>query len=191
MTRENDSVLVLASGGIDSTALIEYYTSKKYKVSALFFDYGQISRTKEQQAVRMVCSHYGIKLIEAQLGFSLKNTSGEFMGRNALFITSAFSFLPDNYSKISIGIHSGTPYYDCSKTFVDDFQRIVDGYFEGTVLLDVPFIEFTKSQIIAFSLQKNVPINLTYSCENGHEKNCGKCLSCLDRREFLGNNDFM
>ncbi|KOY81874.1 7-cyano-7-deazaguanine synthase [Lysinibacillus macroides] len=191
MTRENDSVLVLASGGIDSTALIEYYASKKYKVSALFFDYGQISRTKELQAVRKVCSYYGIKLEEAQLGFTLKNTSGEFIGRNALFITSAFNFLPNNYSKISIGIHSGTPYYDCSKTFVEDFQRIVDGYFEGTVLIDVPFVEFTKGQIIEYCLQENVPINLTYSCENGYEKNCGKCLSCLDRREFLGKSDLM
>lgn len=191
MTRKNDSVLVLASGGIDSTALIEYYTSKKYKVSALFFDYGQISCTKELQAVRKVCSHYGIKLEEAQLGFTLKNTSGEFIGRNALFITSAFNFLPNNYSKISIGIHSGTPYYDCSKMFVEDFQRIVDGYFEGTVLIDVPFVEFTKGQIIEYCLQENVPINLTYSCENGYEKNCGKCLSCLDRREFLGKSDLM
>lgn len=189
--RKSNSVLVLASGGIDSTALIEYYISKNYMVSALFFDYGQISYKKEVQAVRKICNYYGIKLKEVQLGFSLENVNGEFLGRNSLFITSAFSFLPHNYSKISIGIHSGTPYYDCSKTFVEDSQRILDGYFMGTVLLDVPFIEFTKSKIIEYCLQENVPINLTYSCENGYEKNCGKCLSCLDRRKFLERYDLM
>jgi len=185
MMRKSNTALVLLSGGIDSTALLEYYLLKKYEVTALFFDYGQPSSNKENHVAKDICRYYGIKLIESNTGFSLKNNNGEFVGRNALFITAALSFLPSNYSKIALGIHAGTPYYDCSQTFVEDYQRIIDGYFSGTVLLDVPFLQFTKKQIIDYCLQKTVPIGLTYSCELGHEGNCGRCLSCQDRRRFL------
>jgi 7-cyano-7-deazaguanine synthase len=183
--RKNNNVLVLFSGGIDSTALLKYYHSKNYQVSALFFDYGQPSKEKENQVVQEICRYFEIDLIEAKMGFSLNNNNGEFVGRNALFITAALSFLPSNYSKIALGIHFGTPYYDCSQTFVDDYQRIIDGYFNGTVLLDVPFLQFTKEQIIDYCIKKSVPISLTYSCEEGHKGNCGRCLSCKDRRSFL------
>jgi 7-cyano-7-deazaguanine synthase len=185
MMRKSNAVLVLFSGGIDSTALLEYYLSKKYKVLALFFDYGQPSNKKENLVVQEICRHYEINLIEAKVGFSLKNNNGEFVGRNALFITAALSFLPSNYSKIALGIHAGTSYYDCSQSFVEDYQRIIDGYFSGTVLLDVPFLQFTKEQIIDYCIQKSVPVPLTYSCELGHDGNCGRCLSCKDRRRFL------
>ncbi|UPM54527.1 7-cyano-7-deazaguanine synthase [Gottfriedia acidiceleris] len=185
LMRNSNSILVLLSGGIDSTALLEYYLSKKYEVSALFFDYGQPSCKKESQVAQEICRHYEIDLIEAKMGFPLKNNNGEFVGRNALFIVVALSFLPSNYSKIAIGIHTGTSYYDCSQTFVEDCQRLIDGYFSGTVLLEVPFLQYSKEQIIDYCIQKSIPISLTYSCELGHEGNCGKCLSCKDRRRFL------
>ncbi|KAB2336196.1 ATPase [Cytobacillus depressus] len=183
--RKSNTALVLFSGGIDSTALLEYYLSKKYEVSALFFDYGQPSSKNEKQVVQEICRYYEINLIKSNTGFSLTNNNGEFVGRNALLITAALSFLPSNYSKIAIGIHAGTPYYDCSQTFVEDCQRIIDGYFSGTVLLDVPFLQFTKKQIIDYCIQKSIPVDLTYSCELGHEGNCGRCLSCKDRRRIL------
>lgn len=183
--RKSNTVLVLFSGGIDSTALLEYYLSKSYEVLALFFDYGQQSNKIEKQVAQEICRRYEIKLIEAKLGFTLKNNSGEIVGRNALFITAALSFLPLDYSKIALGIHAGTQYYDCSQTFVDDYQKIIDGYLGGTVLLDVPFIQFSKEQIIEYCYTKSIPLALTYSCELGYEGGCGKCLSCKDRRRFL------
>lgn len=189
--RKSNMVLVLASGGIDSAAVIKYYLSKNYMVSVLYCDYQQTTRDKELKAIQSVCNFYEVELTKISLGFSLKNIKEEFVGRNALFLTIALSFLPSSYSRVAMGIHSGTPYYDCSETFLLDYQEILDGYFGGTVLFEAPFLHFTKEQIIDFCMDENVPINLTYSCERGAEEICNKCQSCIDRRVFLGKYSLM
>ncbi len=81
-----------------------------------------------------------------------------------------------------MGIHSGTPYYDCSKEFVSSVNSILKGYTSGEILLDAPFIDWNKEMIIQYCKDNDVPLDITYSCENGQEPPCGKCLSCLDRR---------
>ncbi|MFJ8518989.1 7-cyano-7-deazaguanine synthase [Lysinibacillus xylanilyticus] len=189
--RKSNTVLVLASGGIDSAAVIKYYLSKNYMVSVLFYNYQQATKDKELKAIQSICDYYEVKLTKISLGFSLKNIKGEYVGRNALFLTIALSFLPSSYSRVAMGIHSGTPYYDCSETFLLDYQEILDGYFGGTVLFEAPFLHFTKEQIIDFCMTENVPINLTYSCERGSEEICNECPSCIDRSVYLGKYDLM
>lgn len=68
---------------------------------------------------------------------------------------------------ISIGIHSGTNYSDCSELFVDKLQNIFDLYCDGKISIDAPFLEWTKSDIWKFATENDVPIHLTYSCEKG------------------------
>jgi 7-cyano-7-deazaguanine synthase len=184
--RESNSVLLLLSGGIDSCALVHYYLSKNYKVKALHFDYGQPSKSSERQAVESIAKHYKIDVQVATLGFSLNQRNGEFIGRNSLFIFIAANLLPVDVSKISIGIHSSTPYYDCSQSFIEDCKNILDGYFAGSVIIEAPFINFTKAQIYEYCVREGVPINLTYSCERGYEEPCGECLSCIDRSVLSG-----
>lgn len=184
MVRDNN-VLILFSGGIDSTALIDYYIKSNYKVSALFFNYGQKSLIYEQQAVKKISKYYDIDVKEIALGFSLRNKKGGLIGRNALLLTASLCLIPEDTHYIGIGVHYGTPYYDCSDTFIKDYQRIIDGYFNGSVILEAPFLNFTKKQIIEYCTKENVNLSYTYSCELGSKRNCGKCLSCLDRKEFL------
>lgn len=86
------------------------------------------------------------------------------------------------FSKIAIGVHSGVPYYDSTEMFIADSLNILDGYFNGTVLLDAPFLSFTKHQIYEYCIENNVPLELTYSCERGNMLPCGICPSCKDRR---------
>ncbi len=81
---------------------------------------------------------------------------------------------------MSLGIHSGVPYFDCTKEFVKKMNVIVEEYSEGKVRIDTPFIDWDKKMIVSYCRDSGVPIHLTYSCENGDEP-CGKCLSCLDR----------
>jgi 7-cyano-7-deazaguanine synthase len=82
----------------------------------------------------------------------------------------------------SIGIHSETPYYDCSQLFMVDIQRLFEGYFSGTIQVEAPFLEFTKKDIFEFCHLKQVPIEITFSCERRGDYPCGKCPSCKDRR---------
>ena len=82
---------------------------------------------------------------------------------------------------IALGIHKGTPYYDCTEKFVKDINRILEGYTDGRVIFEAPFIKWNKKMVYDYCIDNHIPIHLTYSCELGDENHCGKCRSCLDR----------
>ncbi|PEV77246.1 ATPase [Bacillus cereus] len=184
MGKENStySTLILLSGGIDSAALVQYHVSQGDTIEAVFFDYGQKSYKQEFLAAKQISEHYGIKLHHTKLGFKLGDYDGEYYCRNALFILAGCGHTKAPVSLISIGIHSGTPYYDSSPNFIKDIQNILDGYFGGVTRVIAPFLKYSKSQVYEYAIENGVPIQLTYSCELGQEESCGKCLSCIDRR---------
>lgn len=178
----NNAITVLCSGGIDSTALINYYLKKQRNVYGLHFCYGQSSEESELNAITSIAKHYSIPLSIVNLGFDINIKNREYSCRNALFILCAAAKLPENSSTIAIGIHKGIPYYDCSKRFIEECQRLIDGYFAGTVIIDAPFIEYSKKQIFEYCVEEQVPLKMTYSCEDKNDKPCGICPSCIDRR---------
>jgi 7-cyano-7-deazaguanine synthase len=102
------------------------------------------------------------------------------MGRNGLFILAALMDMPAPVGIISLGIHAGTPYYDCSPEFMSKMQAIVDGYTRGRVSLAAPFLSWSKWDIYQYSRGNGLPIKLTYSCELGRIQPCGTCRSCAD-----------
>jgi 7-cyano-7-deazaguanine synthase len=109
----------------------------------------------------------------------------EFLGRNALLTFIALMETDFQSAIIALGIHSATPYYDCSPNFLSSAQTIVDGQCDGRIRIVAPFAEWTKSEIWSYCTEKQVPLALTYSCERGGELPCGTCLSCRDL-EALG-----
>ncbi len=181
-----DKVLILASGGIDSTALIDFYLKEKIEVECIFFDYGQPARDTERESVSSVTSHYRVNLHVFILPFSLTQRNREYLGRNALFILAAASIMGSVFNRIAIGINASSHYYDCSPMFITEIQPILDGYFAGSLILEAPFQYFIKSQIIEYCRNNRVPIEKTYSCLLQNAPACGKCESCIDRREYLG-----
>jgi len=174
-------VLVLLSGGVDSTACVNYYLDQRFDVRGLFIDYGQLANKRELNSATRVASHYGIELITASFSSPRYFSIGEIVGRNAFLVIAALLVEPKLSGIVSLGIHSGVPYYDCSESFVKDIAGLLDGYTDGKVKLDAPFLKWDKAMIYAYCKEKNVPINLTYSCEAGTSPPCGKCLSCQDR----------
>jgi len=180
--RFNKNVIVLASGGIDSTACINYYLSLGFKVKSFFVNFGQKSSSKEFESAQKISSHYGIELSSVKCNFSNRFSSGEIIGRNGFLVLTAIMENPHFKGLISLGIHSGVPYYDCTPAFLNDMNRIVESYTDGQIKLDAPFLNWDKFMVYGYCKNENVPINLSYSCENGKFKPCGQCLSCLDRR---------
>ena len=174
-------VTVLFSGGIDSTALIALYLSRDIAVNGIHFDYGQPSFLGEKRAVQYVSAYYQISVETVRLGLAIGDVKGEYHCRNALLLMSAAGILSSNSARFAVGIHSGTPYYDCSSAFLKDVQKVFDGYFNGCVQVEAPFLELSKKDIIEICKIHDVPIGLTYSCERHSESPCGKCLSCIDR----------
>jgi 7-cyano-7-deazaguanine synthase len=174
-------VLILLSGGIDSTACVNFYNELGRKVCGLFVDYGQPAAKNEAVASESVARHYSIPLLKtAWTGHSIK-TEGLINGRNGFLIMAALMERPIGITAIATGMHAGTSYDDCSQVFLEAMQSIVDIYEKGRVHLVSPFIDFSKSEIYSYCIDQKVPIGLTYSCESGLPSPCGRCNSCKDR----------
>jgi 7-cyano-7-deazaguanine synthase len=181
---ENITVKLLLGGGLDSTALIPFYQTRGAALHAVHFDYGQPSAAAERRAARAICHHYKVPLATHKLGIALPCVHGEYPGRNALLLIAAAGLEPVP-SSIAIGIHAGTPYYDCSPAFLRDVTRLFDGYFGGILPVEAPFVDFGKHEVCAFARSVGVPLDLTFSCERSGGEPCGSCRSCLDREACL------
>ena len=173
--------IVLASGGLDSTACIQFYLDLDWEVKALFVDYGQAAIDAETESVCAVASHYAIDLAIAKLSAPTRFGVGEIRGRNAFLVFTALLVYPDLSGVIAMGIHSGTAYYDCSDRFLYQVTQVAEEYSEGQAKIDAPFLTWTKPMIYAYCQERGVPVSLTYSCELGTSPPCGHCNSCLDR----------
>ena len=172
------------SGGIDSTALIKYYLNLDYKVNGLYINYGQLSNSMEIRAVEKIGEHYGIQVAKSKIDLNKNFKSGEIIGRNLMLLSIALTDFTYDYGTIAIGIHSGTNYSDCTPNFIKTTQESFDIYKDGRVQIEAPFMNMLKSDIWNFCIDQNVPLSLTYSCENGNIKGCGQCLSCKDKESL-------
>jgi len=155
-------VLVLLSGGIDSSACIEYYVSRGYEVGALFVEYGQPDMDKETAAASAVSNHYGIKLSRLRITGYLP-PDGYVPARNSVLLSLALMSASFTCGLIAIGVHSGTPYTDCTLDFCSRMQAVFDSYTGGQVQIDAPFVEWTKSEIWDYARMHGVPLDLTHS----------------------------
>ncbi|MBA7670554.1 7-cyano-7-deazaguanine synthase [subsurface metagenome] len=173
--------IVLASGGIDSTACISFYKELGYDVEALFINYGHPANPIEHTCLEKICRNYKIPLSLLKLSGVTIDSQREIRGRNAFLILSALLARPIHSGLLSIGIHSGIPYYDCGERFISKIADLVSDYTKGTVKLDLPLIDMDKLTVIQYCKIHKVPLELTYSCEAGSVPPCGKCPSCKDR----------
>lgn len=173
---------VLLSGGIDSAACAAFLIAQDLKVSALFLDYGQAAAIYEQGAARSLAATLGIEMRTLQFDCAASLGAGELVGRNAFFVFSALFATRGRSSLIALGLHSGTPYYDCSPAFVETINRAVAEHTDGAVKVIAPFVDWAKRDVYDYFVQAGLPIAQTYSCEAGVERGCGSCASCLDRK---------
>ena len=175
-------IALLLSGGVDSTALIQYYKDQGANISAYFINYNQDSIESENISVEKIVKYFNIPLRKISLGYKIKKNNFEYTMRNSLFINIVASTIEEDVDIIAMGIHNGTDYYDCSKKFISTMQDILDGYFKGKVNIDVPFIDWYKNDIFRYARTKDIPIEMTYSCEKQSFTPCGNCPSCIDRK---------
>jgi 7-cyano-7-deazaguanine synthase len=82
-------------------------------------------------------------------------------------------------------MHAGDhPVYpDCRPEFVDKLNQLIPVATETAVTVDAPFIYMTKAQIATLGDQLAVPWHLTWSCYEGGTVHCGRCSTCVERRE--------
>ncbi|RWK69765.1 MAG: 7-cyano-7-deazaguanine synthase, partial [Mesorhizobium sp.] len=57
----------------------------------------------------------------------------------------------------------------------------LDGYAE--IRLYAPYVNLSKAEIVAEGARLNTPFAQTWSCYKGGERHCGRCGTCVERRE--------
>lgn len=116
--------------------------------------------------------------------------------RNGLLLSSATSFagslFPDEEVVVIYGAHAddaaGEAYADCSQAFADAINSAIKIGTYNKVWLEAPLVALTKAEVVKKGIELAVPFELTWSCYNGGEKQCGRCGTCIDRRRAFALN---
>lgn len=108
--------------------------------------------------------------------------------RNAIFLSIAFGIAAAHGAEsVAYAAHAGDhPIYpDCRPEFVVAFELMemlaMAGY--AAVRLETPFIYMTKDKIVKHGDRMFVPFGDTWSCYEGGELHCGRCGTCVERKE--------
>lgn len=189
------NVLILLSGGLDSSTLFTY-VEKEMDLNpiAIFFDRGQGALTEELQAAEWVCrgkpsQPYNVSIEEWRRGFG--SVPMGCIGRNAIMVLLSVPYaLAHSCSQIAIGSNisdAGTP--DSSKPFIEAVNSLLK-ITTPDVEVVAPFIEreMTKKDIAAWA-RKHLGmdfINRTHSCFRPIDgKPCNSCSACGSRYEAI------
>jgi 7-cyano-7-deazaguanine synthase len=195
--------IVVLSGGPDSTVVAYWAKNKGYDVYGLTFNYGQIS-TKEVECARKIAAklHISIKVIDLS---SLKDIFAGVTSlvdeniqmttdfsqpiivpfRNAIFLSVAVAYaISINSKKIFYGAQGSDAqnYPDCRKEFYEYFEQTARLGTNQELEIEAPFSNVPKSEIIKLGTKLGVPFHLTWSCYLNLPKHCGKCESCINRK---------
>jgi 7-cyano-7-deazaguanine synthase len=110
--------------------------------------------------------------------------------RNAIMLAIAYGHaVAIGADVVAFGAHGGDHfiYPDCRPEFhraLNEALRIGnEGFGNPKLRLTAPFINSTKQDIAAMGSRLGVDFTQTWSCYKGGEKHCGKCGTCVERRE--------
>ena len=113
--------------------------------------------------------------------------------RNGLFLSSAAAIaISKNCDVIYYGAHAddaaGEAYPDCSEEFTKAINEAIYLGSGKKVSVIGPFVNMHKKDIVKVGTELKVPYELTWSCYEGHDKACGKCGTCIDRKKAFIEN---
>ena len=180
----SEFAVLLLSGGIDSAACGHLLRQKLIETISVFVDYGQEAAACESMAAERISNHLGVPLRKISLSPNQHFREGEVVARNAFFLFTALMCLKGQSGLYCMGIHAGSPYYDCSPRFVEMTNTLFSEISDGRAKLFCPFLEWSKADVFDYFVTTGIPIEYTYSCERGSIPVCGHCSSCLDRRSL-------
>jgi 7-cyano-7-deazaguanine synthase len=200
--------VVLLSGGMDSATLLWHFLSKGDHVKALAVDYGQRHRKELDFAARLakaadvefriadLSAIRGLLAGSSQTSDEIDVPEGHYAdpsmkktlvpNRNMLMLSVAIAWATSlGFDKVGYAAHAGDhPIYpDCRPEFADALG--LAAHFSGyePIKLARPFVSLTKTEVASMGAALKVPYGLTWSCYKGGEKHCGKCGTCVERRE--------
>ncbi len=195
-------VLVLHSGGLDSTLCLLLAKKAEHEVLSLGIDYGQRHRIELEYALAQ-CRNYDITRrvlriewdkpvrsipTDRSLNDIRNGVSPAFLpGRNALFLTLACAEAVGIGAKeVWIGVNaidfSGYP--DCRPDFIEAFQAMVRLAIPDGPEIVAPLLNMTKPEIASEAQRLGLGLGDTWSCYQPSFtpqgiSPCGRCDACV------------
>ncbi|MEM8550676.1 MAG: 7-cyano-7-deazaguanine synthase, partial [Verrucomicrobiota bacterium] len=74
-------------------------------------------------------------------------------------------------------------YPDCREVFTEAMDKAIGLADWHPVSLHRPFVKMTKADIVRRGAELDVDFTQTWSCYQGSELHCGRCGTCIERRE--------
>lgn len=204
-----DSVIIV-SGGLDSITLL--YDKAETIALAISFDYGQNHGNKELPYAEYHCQKLGIPHITIPLTFmhqyfkssllegaeaipeghyeeeNMKSTVVPF--RNGIMLAIATGIAESHELKrVYIANHGGdhTIYPDCRPEFIDAMDKATSAGTFVDVRVEAPYTNISKADIVRRGTALGIDYAKTWSCYKGSEMHCGKCGTCVERKEAFAN----
>jgi len=107
--------------------------------------------------------------------------------RNMIMLSIATGWaVSTDSTKVLWAAHAGDHaiYPDCRPEFLDAMAlAIKTGNAWSPVELEAPFIRKTKAEIVELGAELHAPLDQSWSCYKGGILHCGKCGTCVERRE--------
>jgi 7-cyano-7-deazaguanine synthase len=111
--------------------------------------------------------------------------------RNMIMLSIAAAFaISSKTNSITYGAHAGDHaiYPDCRPSFIDAMRQVLMQCDYTSVQLKVPFMNFSKADIVRMGLKWNVPFERTWTCYEGEALPCRACGACVERAEAFKMN---
>jgi len=200
--------LVLFSGGLDSTVLATQLKVDGAETRLLSIDYGQrhareLKRAEQiaqalelpQQVLRLPDLGPllgGSSLTDEKVELPEGHYAEESMkatvvpNRNMILLALAGGHaLSIGFDTIAYAAHAGdhTIYPDCRPEFADAMETALGLADWEKLSLHRPFVHLSKTDLVKKGAELGAPLHLTWSCYAGREIHCGKCGTCVERKE--------
>ena len=199
---------IIYSGGLDSTTLL--YEEQQRIALAITFDYGSNHAQREIACARHHCRLLGIEHLIVDLSFFKGNILSSLTAganaipdgnyddgnmhstvvpfRNGIMLSIAAGIAESRGLKyVMMANHGGdhTIYPDCRAEFVEAMSEATKaGTFPGIEIL-APYTNITKADIARKGKELGIDYSKTWSCYKGEDVHCGKCGTCVERKEAL------
>lgn len=203
------NVVAVYSGGMDSTVML--YRMRDQGVSikgALSVNYGQRHR-RELEAAASICRELSVphRIVDlgglgalfgqsslTNLGVSVPEGHYEqenmkatvVPNRNMILLSVATAWaISLEADAVAYAAHSGDHaiYPDCREAFAEAMDRAIGLCDWRPIRLFRPFVNWSKSEIVVEGTRLAAPLHRTWSCYNGRAAHCGRCGTCVERRE--------
>ena len=184
-------VVVLFSGGVDSTLLATLALSYGRLKACVFVDYGQPASWRERAACEAWCKATGVELVShvcilpvAAMRIGAGEPGARVVPvRNLILIGIATAYAVERgagevwYGAIA---DDQADYSDCRPAWVTDCNRLTghDG-----VRVRAPLIGRSKGEVVAWATELGVDLGACWSCYEPTAQGapCGTCDSCRAR----------